>query len=38
LDELRPIAPPALPRNAFLNYRDFASKTGSSTHALRVSM
>src|SRR5690606_8296695 len=37
-DALRPIAPPALPRNAFFSDRDLASKIGNSTHALRVSM
>ncbi len=38
LDSLRPIVPPALPRNAFFSERVFASKIGNSTHALRVSM
>src|SRR5215217_2824673 len=38
LDSLRPIVPPALPRNAFFSERAFASKMGNSTHALRVSI
>ena len=38
LDALRPIVPPALPRNAFFSERDLASKMGNSTHALCVSM
>ena len=38
LDSLRPIVPPALPRNAFFSERVFASKIGNSTHALWVSM
>ena len=38
LDSLRPMAPPALPRNAFFSERDLASKIGNSTHALWVSM
>ena len=38
LDSLRPIVPPALPRNAFFSERDLASKMGNSTHALRVSI
>ena len=38
LDSLRPMVPPALPRNAFFSERDLASKIGNSTHALRVSM
>src|SRR5512139_340784 len=38
LDSLRPIAPPALPRNAFFSERALASKMGNSTHALCVSM
>src|SRR5215217_143776 len=38
LDSLRPIAPPALPRNAFFNERVLASKIGNSTHALWVEM
>ena len=38
LDSLRPIVPPALPRNAFFSERALASKMGNSTHALRVSM
>ena len=38
LDSLRPMAPPALPRNAFFSERVFASKIGNSTHALWVSM
>src|SRR5882672_11358057 len=36
LDVLRPMVPPALPRNAFFSDRDLASKMGNSTHALRV--
>ena len=35
---LRPMVPPALPRNAFFSERDFASKIGNSTHAPRVVM
>ncbi len=35
---LRPMAPPALPRNAFFIDRDFASKIGKSTQALCVEM
>src|SRR3954454_4442421 len=38
LDSLRPMAPPALPRNAFFSDRVFASNIGNSTHALWVSM
>ena len=38
LGSLRPIAPPALPRNAFFSERVFASKMGNSTQASRVSM
>src|SRR5690625_2948538 len=38
LELLRPIAPPALPRNAFFNDRDLASKMGNSTQASWVSM
>jgi len=37
LEVLVPIAPPALPRNAFLSDRALASKIGNSTHALFVS-
>src|SRR5271157_6382514 len=37
-DVLRPIVPPALPRNVFFSDRDFASKIGNSTHAPTVSM
>ena len=35
---LRPIDPPALPRNAFFSDRDLASKIGKSTQASRVSI
>src|SRR5689334_9701193 len=38
LDSLRPIAPPALPRNTFFSERVFASKIGNSTQALWVEM
>ena len=38
LSVLRPIAPPALPRNAFFSERVLASKMGNSTQASRVSM
>jgi len=38
LELLRPIVPPALPRNAFFKERDLASKMGNSTHASRVSI
>src|SRR5262245_9925363 len=38
LDSLRPMAPPALPRNVFFSDRVFASKIGNSTHALWVDM
>src|SRR4030088_2126351 len=38
LELLRPMVPPALPRNAFFSERDLASKMGNSTHASRVSM
>ena len=35
---LRPMAPPALPRNVFFSERVLASKMGNSTQASRVSM
>ena len=38
LSPVRPIAPPALPKNAFFSERVFASKIGNSTQASRVSM
>src|SRR3546814_4579149 len=38
LDSLRPMLPPALPRNAFFSDRDLASKLGSSTPAFSVEM
>jgi hypothetical protein len=38
LELLRPMVPPALPRTAFFNERDLASKMGNSTHASRVSI
>ncbi len=38
LELLRPIVPPALPKKAFFNERDLASKMGNSTHALCVLM
>jgi hypothetical protein len=38
LDAVRPIAPPALPRNVFFSDRVLASKIGNSTHAWWVSM
>jgi hypothetical protein len=37
LEVLRPILPPALPRNVCLSERDLASKIGNSTHAWRTS-
>jgi len=38
LSLLRPMVPPALPRNAFFSDRVFASKMGNSTQAPRVSI
>ena len=38
LESLRPIVPPALPRNAFFSDRDLASKIGNSTQAFWVWM